>query len=285
MKQTLIVDAGSTKSKWALIGGEGKEPQTATTAGVNALLAELPDLERIFSEADSHFADKGEISGIYFYGAGCVSSRVCERMNDVLSAHFGIVRDNVHTYSDLLGASRSLFGRQPGITCILGTGSNSCYYDGNGIVHNVPSLGYILGDEGSGSALGKRLIREVFKGGLSKPIKEKFLDKYSVTLPEILDKVYREPAPNRYLASLVPFISENIFNPYIYSLVYEEMLRFFRNNVNRYDRARLLPIKFTGSIAYHFRDILEEAASAEGLEVAEVTKDPIDGLINYHRES
>lgn len=285
MKHTLIADAGSTKVKWALKCSPGNEALIFTTMGINALLADVRDIEYICREVTHNIGDTNIISEIYFYGAGCVSDRVCSKLKDVLSRHFSLDDNSTHVYSDLLGASRSLFRNEAGITCILGTGSNSCYYDGREIIANVPSLGYILGDEGSGSALGKRLIKDAFKGGLPKIIKEKFLEKHSLTLPEILDKVYREPAPNRFLASLVPFISENIFNPYVYSLVYEEMLRFFRNNVNRYNRARILPIRFTGSIAYQFREILEEAASAEGFEISTITKDPMEGLIKYHNEN
>ena len=149
-------------------------------------------------------------------------------------------------------------------------------------MHSRPSLGYILGDEGSGAALGKRLINEAFKGQLPENIKKKFLEKYDFTLPLILENVYRKPAPNRFLASIVPFISENLWNPYIYSLVLEELTSFVKRNVAMYPGAHSLSLGFTGSIAFNFEKILKEAAASQGYSVRSVIKSPIEGLVKYH---
>lgn len=281
MKDILIADAGSSKVKWAVLPADGSAPATFITDGLNALLADQDEVSRKLAEVRSRLAGR-HIDRIYYYGSGCAIERVCRRMGDSLRAAIGA--DDVSVSSDLLGAARSLFGSRRGIACILGTGSNSCLYDGHDIEHNVPSLGYVLGDEGSGTALGKRLVAEAFKGKLPANVREKFLDTYQLTLTDILDKVYRSPAPNKFLASLVPFLSDNIWNPYIYSLVLEELISFVKKNVAMYEGAHFLPVSFTGSIAAVFAKILREAAASQGYTVSEITADPMDGLIKYHRD-
>lgn len=278
-KDILIADAGSSKVKWAVLSAEGEVQGTFVTDGLNALLAEQEQVDAKLADVRSHL--DGRIpSEVFYYGAGCAIPRVIQKMGASISNILGA--EEAHVSSDLLGAARSLFGNRRGIACILGTGSNSCLYDGSGIESNIPSLGYILGDEGSGTALGKRLVAEAFKGQLPAVVREKFLDAYQLTLTEILDRVYRSQAPNKFLASLVPFISDNLWNPYIYSLVLEELINFVKKNVAMYEGSHFLDISFTGSIAWHFQKILREAAASQGYTVHEITKDPMDGLITYH---
>ncbi|MCM1290315.1 MAG: ATPase [Prevotella sp.] len=279
MKIKLIADAGSTKVEWVLLDSNGIVKERFVTEGLNALLSSKDDILKAFQEVNTHIGNtRPEL--IYYYGAGCATDLICSKISDALIQTWP--EASTFVSSDLLGAARALFQDKPGIACILGTGSNSCHYNGYDIETNVPSLGYVLGDEGSGASLGKRLVADAFKLRLPEVMREKFLDQYGLSLSDILDKVYRCPAPNKFLASLVPFIKENLWNPYIYSLVYEELTHFVKRNIAMYSCAHSLAVGFTGSIAYHFSDILREAVSAQGYEVSTVSKSPIDGLILYH---
>lgn len=280
MRNILIADAGSSKVKWSVVSSS-PEPFTFVTDGLNALLAEQEEVNAKLAEVRSRLCGM-EIADVWYYGSGCAIPRVCRKMDESLRSILGV--EKAHVNSDLLGAARSLFGHRRGIACILGTGSNSCLYDGEEIERNVPSLGYVLGDEGSGAALGKRLVSEAFKGQLPANVREKFLDTYQLTLADILDKVYRSSAPNKFLASLVPFLSDNLWNPYVYSLVLEELIAFVKKNVAMYDGAHFLPVSFIGSIAANFEKILREAAASQGYTVSEITADPMAGLIRYHRD-
>lgn len=280
MNIKLIADAGSTTVEWALVGMDSSDPVTYVSEGINALLAASSSINAILNEVAISLCQNINVDEVHFYGAGCATQPICLKMQSVLSEIWnGAV---ISVSSDLLGAARSMFGDKKGIACILGTGSNSCLYDGEKIVAQIPSLGYVLGDEGSGAALGKRLVSDAFKLQLPDSIREKFLDKYSLTLPEILDKVYRQPAPNKFLASLVPFLKENLWNPYIYSLVLEELTQFIKRNVAMYPGAHSIQLSFTGSIAFHFERILREAAASQGYTVTSISRAPLEGLINYH---
>lgn len=278
MTHILIADGGSTKIDWALVRkGEGVV-QRITTDGVNALLATRQEVHIVLEETRRrlNYAPRE----IYYYGAGCATEKINAKMADALESAFDGAKASV--YSDLLGAARGLFGNNAGIVCILGTGSNSCLYNGTEIEYNVPSLGYILGDEGSGAALGKRLVNEAFKGQLPDLVREKFMEWSGLTLADILDKVYRCPAPNKFLATFVGFISQNIWNPYIYSLVLEEFTRFIKRNVAHYPGAHTLPISFVGSISAGFEKILREAACGQGYKISNITRSPMEGLVHYH---
>ena len=282
MRRKLIADGGSTKVEWVLLSPGGVVEAHFSDEGLNALLATREEVEAAFAKARERISEYDAPEEIYFYGAGCATEEICRKIEDALLHVWPEAK--VSAASDLLGAARSLLGHRRGIACILGTGSNSCLYDGENIAMNVPSLGYVLGDEGSGAALGKRLVADVFKHQLPETVRKRFLDKYGLTLSDILDKTYRKSAPNRFLASLVPFLKENLWNPYIYSLVHQELRRFVKRNVAMYDGARSLPVCFTGSIASVFHDILEDAMAKEGYKTDTITKSPIDGLIAYHGE-
>lgn len=280
MKYILIADAGSTKVEWVLVSDSGDVVSSHVCAGINSLLAEEKEINDALQKLAGNLPAETDIAEIHYYGAGCATQRICAKMKTVLTTVFGKSECNVH--SDLLGAARSLLGKDKGIACILGTGSNSCLYDGKDILANIPSLGYILGDEGGGAALGRRLVSDTFKEQLPQNIREAFLEEYRLTLPEILDKVYKSPSPNSFLASFVPFIKKNLWNPHIYSLVLCELTRFVRRNVAMYPGAHSMKVSFTGSIAYHFDHILKEAAASLGYCVSEITETPMPGLINYH---
>lgn len=283
MKNKLIADAGSTKVEWIVLSPNGSIKSRTRTDGLNALLADSADVTESFRNARSALGDADEFESIDYYGAGCATERVCSRITELLAEVWHADQYRVH--SDLLGAARALFGHASGIACILGTGSNSCLYDGKKITFNVPSLGYVMGDEGSGSALGKRLIADAFKGQLPQLIREKFIQAWGMSLSDILDRIYRTPAPNKFLASVVPFIADNLWNPYIYAIVLKEFDRFFRRNVAMYKGSHSLPVSFIGSIAVEFEPILREAADSQGFAIKDVTRSPIDGLIKYHSDN
>ncbi len=280
MKNRLIADAGSTKVDWVLIDAKGNVASRTTSDGINALLASPKEIEETLGSVYADLSKAGTPAEIDYYGAGCATPSICAKMQEALRHIWGA--EEVSVSSDLLGAARALFGHGKGIACILGTGSNSCLYTGKEIESHVPSLGYILGDEGSGAAIGKRLVSDAFKGILPEEVRDNFLSWSQLTLEDILEKVYRGKAPNKFLASLVPFIKENIWNTYLYSLVLKELTMFFKRNVALYHGAHPYPVGFIGSVATNFENILREAASSQGFSVGKIMASPMDGLINYH---
>jgi len=275
----LIADSGSTKTSWCL-AESGCSLQTFQTSGINPYFQSEEEIrtqliEELFPQLE---IDIQEIKAVYFYGAGCVF----EKVEVVESAIKGLIDvPVVEVNTDLLAAARGLCGRQAGIVCILGTGSNSCFYDGQHIVDNVSPLGYILGDEGGGAVLGKLLVGDLLKGMMSKELKEKFLRQYDLTPAQIIDRVYRQPFPNRFLAGLSPFLAENIHDPMIFALVLNSFISFITRNVMKYDY-NTWPTHFTGSIAYYYKTILNEAATTTGIRIGFVEPSPLQGLIAYH---
>lgn len=277
----LIADCGSTKIDWCVVR-DGKVEKQVFTCGMNAVMLTEEEMRgRIAAELMPELADRAAaITAVYFYGAGCISPEVCANVERAIRANIPASTIEVHT--DLLAAARALCGRTPGIACILGTGSNSCYYDGERIADNVLPLGYILGDEGSGAVLGKLLVGDVLKGQLPAELCEKFLRQYDLTLLDIIRRVYREPLGNRFLASLTPFLIENIKVKEVHDLVFGSFSAFFRRNISHYDGKCAPVVHFIGSIAYYYREVLAEAAAACGYTVGTVLKSPMEGLIKFH---
>ena len=192
------------------------------------------------------------------------------------------VKGEVEVATDMLAAARGLCGRESGIACIMGTGSNSCYYDGQNIVANVSPLGFILGDEGSGACLGKLMVGDLLKNQMTPELKEKFLQQFNLTPADIIDRVYRKPFPNRFLASLSPFLSQNINEPCVHDLVLNSFKAFFKRNIMQYDNYQNLKVNFIGSVAYYYKDVLAEAAQAMGIQLGTIIQSPMEGLIKYH---
>lgn len=278
----LVADCGSTKIDWCLLNN-GKVYKQVFTLGMNALMLTEEEIQSRLHEELGPEIDGYPIDAVYFYGAGCVSPQVCGNVERAIRAVVPTATE-VEAHTDLLAAARALFGRRPGIACIMGTGSNSCYYDGEKIVDNVSPLGYILGDEGSGAVLGKLLIGDVLKKQLPADLCEKFLAQYDLDRLAIITRVYKEPQANRFLASITPFLLENIERKEIHDLVFESFKAFFRRNILQYPSSRELDVNFVGSIAFHYRPILEEAAAACGCRVGKVIKSPMEGLVNFHCE-
>lgn len=273
----LIADSGSTKTTWCKVSSD-KSAVTCTTSGINPF--QLGSDEMVHLLETEFSLSCTDISEIWFYGAGCAFSDKNQIVSDALFRHFCVSKIQVN--SDLLAAARSLCGKGPGIACILGTGSNSCYYDGQEIAQNVSPLGYVLGDEGSGNAMGKKLLSDILKKQLPETICNIFFDTYHVTSGEILDNIYRKPFPNRYLAQYARFISTNIDYMEMQTLASNCFREFFQRNVLQYEFAKQLPVHFTGSIAFHFREILKKTASEFGLVLGNISQEPMIGLIEYH---
>lgn len=272
----LIADSGSTKTQWLLCGDCGR--RIIATGGLNPVhmsdeqIAAVLENE-LFPEISA--AEMGDIGEVAFYGAG-VRDVWKERMQGVLRSAFPQAR-TVSAESDMLGAARALLGEGRGIACILGTGSNSCYYDGQHIVKSVPPLGYILGDEGSGARLGRRLVADVMKGVMSEDVCNLFWKETGETSESVIRKIYREPLPARYLASFATFLARHIEIPEIRELVIDEFRLFFERNIKLYD-VDIKEINFVGSIAYYFSSELGVAARQEGYEIGTIIKNPIDRL-------
>lgn len=288
MACVIVADGGSTTIDWGVSNGHGKPCRILSTTGLNALLATDSEIEKIFTQALNSFeSDISEASRLnedvyfYYYGAGCATEEVCSKIK-LVARKLLPENCNIKVGSDLTGAAVALFHDSEGIACILGTGSNSGYYDGKRIVENIPPLGYILGDEGSGASIGKRFLNRCFKGCLPKDIQDEFFDFSGLTLPDVLNKVYRQPGANQFLASIIPFISRHIDNHHIREIVTEEMQAFMKLNVDGYRWEKPLNLGFVGSIAVIFHDIIEAEVTRRGFKLNKIIKRPIEEMLNYY---
>lgn len=277
----IIADAGSTKIEWAVLSADRHIELQFSTSGHNAAVCADGVLSGLIrKEATILVTLSEDIREIHYYGAGCAGTH-CDRIAAELSTLFP--RAVCKVSSDMLAAARALCGHEPGIACILGTGSNSCLYDGERITANVPPLGFILGDEGSGAVLGRRLIGQIFKRQFSDNVISLFREEYPDTdIPGIISRVYRSERPNAYLASFAPFLSRHTDIAEIDSFVTDEFERFFRFNVMAYEGADRLPVNFIGSIALHFEPQLRAAAARYGCRIGHIEKAPMSALIKYH---
>lgn len=279
-KTMLIADSGATKTDWCLVRGE-EILQRFSGKGISpvyqseeAIAQEI--LEHVFPMLTSPAVD-----AIHFYGTGCIPEKI-PIVKTALYRSFPI--DAIHVYSDLIAAAHSLCGHEPGIACILGTGSNSCEWDGVKIRKQISPLGFILGDEGSGAALGKQLIADALKDQLTPGLKEKLLEEYQLTSALIIEKVYRQPFPSRFLASLSPFLHQHITDFTLRRIVTQSFTAFFERNVMQYDYHNQ-EVHFVGSIAWHYADPLREVAAAKGISIGQITQSPMEGLVRYHQTS
>lgn len=272
-KTYLIADSGSTKTSWILVKGDQKHE--FETMGINPVRDSEEDIRSVINSLP---AIDYTPSTIHFYGAGCIPP-YSNVVREILQHHFPEAEINVE--SDLLGAARALCGHNEGIACILGTGSNSCLYDGRRIVENVSPLGWILGDEGSGAVLGRLLVGNILKGQFSPTLCKAFEDETGLTRTDIINKVYREPMPNRFLASLVPFLSRHRDSEEVSRFLTDEFRRFLRRNVATYNRPDL-PVSFVGGIASSYEEELTEALRLEGFTLGRILRRPIEAISSYH---
>ena len=280
----LIADSGSTKTDWVLTDGTGMVAQFQTQ-GINPFHQTEDDIRHILQEEllpqTTPYASR-LASGltVHFYGSG-VRPELEPLMERLLKSALPQATA-VDAHGDLLAAARAVCGDAEGIACILGTGANSCLYDGCNIVCNTPPLGYVLGDEGSGAVLGISFLNALYKGFLPTSLVSDFESEFQMTMADVIARVYRQPMANRFLASLSPFISRHLDEPGVNALVVDNFRRFFRRNLVQYERADL-PVGFVGSIASYYEPQLRQAAEAEGIVVGKIVKSPMEGLIAYHR--
>jgi N-acetylglucosamine kinase-like BadF-type ATPase len=278
----LIADGGSTKCSWCQLDDahqrvyfntEGYNPDFINTAGIVASLTQnLPST-----------LPREEVTDVYFYGAGVSSAQKAEVIAGALRQVFP--KCKAHVTEDLLAAARALLGRKPGFAAILGTGTNSCIYDGEKIIYNVDSLGYFLGDEGSGSFFGKRLLRDYLRGLLPDGLQEALKEEYHLgSRNDILDRLYNQPLPNRFLASFAKFAYDHNNVPYCREIVVDAFEAFFQNLVLHYPRYQEYTFNCVGSVGYNFRDVLTQVAKSHGMEVGKIIRSPIDDLVTFHEE-
>ena len=298
----LIADSGSTKTDWTLIHdadwhSESIVVASFSTQGITPIHQSPAEIRQIIGQElmphlstfpraqliNSRVLEAPLLSNmrIYFYGSGCTPAQV-PVMKQILGEFFS--PQNVEVHSDLMAAARALCQKDAGIACILGTGANSCLYDGEEIVQNTPPLGYVLGDEGSGAVLGKLFMNAIFKDAQFAAIQEEYLKETGLSMPDIINKVYREPLANRFLASVATFVHQHLdFEP-LRQMVVDNFRTFFQRNVQQYQHHDL-PIHAIGSIAFYFQNELAEAAKLENFTLGTILRTPMEGLISYHQEA
>ncbi|MFD2572357.1 N-acetylglucosamine kinase [Spirosoma soli] len=278
----LIADSGSTKTDWRLCASDGSV-RAVHTDGFNPYYQTTDRVvQALQTQLIPQLADEA-VTDVFFYGAGCSGPTVNYIIEDALRAVFPNLR-TADVNSDMLGAARAAASDQPGIVCILGTGSNACCYDGLQITHGIQTLGFWLGDEGSGGYLGKTLVRLYFQERLPADLRQAFLDRYGLDRPTLLENAYQKPFPNRYFAAFTPFLSEHITHPYVHQMVTDAFSLFLTTYITSFRESSQWPVHFVGSIAYYFEEALRKAVLQSTLQMGRILKAPVEQLIEFHQK-
>ncbi len=278
MPVTLIADSGATKAEWVLMN-KGKN-KTLFTQGISPYFLTTAQITEL---VQTELAEKLKgivVEEVFFYGTGCSNPDNAKSVKQALGQVFPSAKIDVQT--DIMAAARAVCNREKGIACILGTGSNSCYYNGKKITKNSPGIGYILGDEGSGAYLGKYVVQHYFYNTYDEDLMARFDARFVATKVEILNNVYKKPLANRYLAQFALFLAENRGHYIIENIITDGLNDFFRQHLNKYTETRKTPVHFVGSVAYGFKDVLQELCTSYGFTLGTVLKAPMSGLVNYH---
>jgi len=278
MSIKLIADSGATKTTWCLL--ENNKKKTLSTQGLSPYFLNTEQIEQIVSSEVQPKLKGIEPGEIFFYGTGCINPGNEKLVKKALRNLFPTSVINVT--SDLMGAAKALCGDHKGVACILGTGSNSCYYDGKKIIKNSPGLGFILGDEGSGAYMGKKVVQYYLYNTFDPDLMDRFNAMFNTNSAEILEAVYKKPLPNRYLASFVQLLIENRGHYMVENIIEDSFNDFFFHHVYKYKQSWTMPINFVGSVAFGFKDVLKEMCNSYELQLGKVLKNPMDGLIKYH---
>ena len=273
----LIADSGATSTDWAILQS-GKAIHHFKTEGISPVFMTQKEIRQVVTKEVLPATHPYTVNAVRFYGSGCNAERATI-VKEALQHSYTTADITVH--SDLIAATHALLGNTPGIAAIIGTGSNSCQWDGAKIIHQVPPLGFILGDEGSGAALGKKLLSDALKNQLPPQLKEQLFKQYNLTQDSIIENVYRQPFPSRYLASFVPFMLTNIHYQEISNIVQQSFQEFIQRNIQQYDTNKY-KVNFVGSVAHHFAEQLTAAAEKENIEIGKIIQSPISGLIDYY---
>ncbi len=279
MPVKLIADSGSTKTEWCLIT-DGKKKKCITQGLSPYFLNEEQIREVLTKELPKAFTSS-EPDEIFFYGTGCSNESNAKIVKKALTSVFK--KSKIKVDHDLMGAAKAVCGDAKGVACILGTGSNSCYYNGKKIIKNSPGLGYVLGDEGSGAYMGKKVVQYFLYNTFEPDLMDRFMAKYNTTSVEILEAVYKKPLPNRYLSNFVPFLVENRGHYMIENIIEDSLNDFFFNHIYKYSQSWTMPVNFVGSVAHGFKDVLKEMCNSYELQLGTVIKNPMDGLVKYHQ--
>lgn len=274
----LIADSGATKAEWCLLQNGRK--RTLFTQGISPYFLTTAQITEILQKELLPKLKKTVVGEIYYYGTGCANPVNAKSVKNAISNVFK--KTKIEVTHDLMGAARALCGRKKGIACILGTGSNSCYFDGKKIVKNSPGLGYVLGDEGSGAYLGKKVIQYYFYGTFDEELRGRFDLTYTTNKAEILENVYKKPLPNRYLAGFAKFLADNRGHYMIENIIEDGLNDFFFNHLCKYRETWTMPVHFAGSVAFGFKDVLQQLCNSYEFELGRVMKNPMEGLIEYH---
>ncbi len=278
----LIADSGSTKTDWTLIDKEGKNRQTFHTIGYNPYFIDTENIFYSLSENLLKDLDASKVTEVYFYGAGCSTPEKKDIVRRALVRSFPDV-SNIFLGHDLLASARALLGKEKGFAAILGTGTNTCIYDGNDIELNIDSLGYLMGDEGSGSYIGKKILRDFMRGNLQPELQARFKERFHIVDNEqIFSTLYQTQFPNRYLASFCAFADEYVTHPYIKNKVRDSFRDFFKNLTSKYPNYKSYSFNCVGSVGFVFKDILEEVALSYDMKIGRVIKSPMDDLVAFH---
>jgi len=275
----LVADSGSTNTDWVILD-QGKIISSFKTKGFNPYFTSSKEVFTEIKAKTPKEIDVENITNIYFYGSGCSSADMNNIIQNGLKQYF--TKSIIEINHDLLGAARALFHNEEGIAVILGTGANTCHYNGKEITKNVPSLGFILGDEGGGDYMGKLFITDYLYGNLSKEITSNFEKKYILDKNKILQKVYKEPYPNRFLASFTEFILENSNEAYINEIIRNTFRNLFKVHICKYNNYQKYNIRVTGSVGYHFKKQLIEVATEFSAKINLIEKNPISRLAQFH---
>jgi len=276
----LIADSGSTKTTWILLDRD-KIRKTITTSGLNPYFHNAESVAAIIKAEIIPYLEEYTVKEVHFYGAGCSTTLNNNMISDAIRNFFR--NSSIFIYHDILGAARALFGNDKGIACILGTGSNSCYYDGSSTYSPIDSLGFLFGDEGAGSYLGKLFLHSYLKKELPGDLCDAFDAHYGYTLEDILNSLYNKPFPNKYLASFNLFLSPNRKHPFVHQLLTQSFLDFFDAHIRKYDSYLTTDIGFLGSIAHSYSEILTDIARNEGIKIIRISASPVEGLVEYHK--
>jgi glucosamine kinase len=280
MSVILIADSGATKAEWCLLNNGKKK--TVFTPGLSPYFLTTDAIADLVRQQLVPKIKNTPIDAIFFYGTGCSNAENAKSVKKALLNVFPGVKISVDT--DLMAAAKAVCGREKGIACILGTGSNSCYFNGRTIVKNSPGIGYVLGDEGSGAYLGKKVIQYYMYNTFDEELRARFDAKYVTTPAEILDNVYKKPLPNRYLASFTMFLAENRGHYMIENIIEDGLNDFFFQHLNKYNEVWKYPVNFVGSVADGFKDVIQTLCASYEFDLGVILKNPMQGLADYHKD-
>lgn len=275
----LIADSGATKTEWSLV--RNGKTKTILTQGISPYFLNTAQIKELLINELQPKLKEVQVDEVYYYGTGCSNPANNKIVRDAIKKLFPVAKIDIQ--SDLLAAAKALCGDEKGIASILGTGSNSCYYNGKRIAHNNPGLGYVLGDEGSGAYLGKKVLQYFLYDTFDEELRGRFNVTYTTDATDILENIYKKPLPNRYMASFTKFLVENRGHYMVENIIEDGLNDFFFTHLCKYKEVWKLPVHFVGSVAFGFKDVIQSLCNTYEFELGRVIKKPMSGLVEYHR--